>query len=46
MAKLVECVPNFSEGQRREVIEAIVGTARETPGSLQRFCCRKRIRYY
>ena len=32
MAKLVECVPNFSEGQRREVIEAIVGTARETPG--------------
>ena len=32
MAKLVECVPNFSEGQRREVIDAIVGTARETPG--------------
>ena len=32
MAKLVECVPNFSEGQRREVIEAIVGTARETSG--------------
>lgn len=26
--KLVECVPNFSEGQRREVIDAIVGEAR------------------
>ena len=23
MAKIVECVPNFSEGQRMEVIEAI-----------------------
>jgi len=23
MAKLVECVPNFSEGRRPEVIEAI-----------------------
>ena len=32
MGKLVECVPNFSEGQRKEVIEAIVGEARETPG--------------
>jgi glutamate formiminotransferase/formiminotetrahydrofolate cyclodeaminase len=26
--KLVECVPNFSEGRRREVIEAIVAEAR------------------
>jgi len=26
--KLVECVPNFSEGRRREVIDAIVGEAR------------------
>jgi len=26
--KLVECVPNFSEGKRREVIDAIVGEAR------------------
>lgn len=32
MAKLVECVPNFSEGQRAEVIEAIIGEARGTPG--------------
>lgn len=32
MAKLVECVPNFSEGQRREVIEAIIDQARNTPG--------------
>lgn len=28
MARLVECVPNFSEGRRPEVIEAIVGEAR------------------
>ena len=26
--KLVECVPNFSEGQRKDVINAIVGEAR------------------
>lgn len=26
--QLVECVPNFSEGKRKEVIEAIVGEAR------------------
>lgn len=26
--KLVECVPNFSEGKRKEVIDAIVGEAR------------------
>ena len=32
MAKLVECVPNFSEGQRAEVIEAIIDEARRTPG--------------
>ena len=32
MSKLVECVPNFSEGQRQEVIDAIIGAARETPG--------------
>lgn len=31
MAKLVECVPNFSEGRRPEVIEAIVGEARAVP---------------
>jgi glutamate formiminotransferase len=32
MAKLVECVPNFSEGRRTEVIEAIVGEARAVSG--------------
>lgn len=26
--KLIECVPNFSEGQRKKVIEAIVGASR------------------
>ncbi len=30
--KLVECVPNFSEGRRDEVIEAIVDQVRETEG--------------
>ncbi len=29
MGQLVECVPNFSEGRRREVIDAIVGAIRE-----------------
>ncbi len=32
MAKLVECVPNFSEGRRAEVIEAIVEEVRKIPG--------------
>ena len=32
MAKLVECVPNFSEGRRPEVIEAIVSEARAVAG--------------
>ena len=32
MAKLVECVPNFSEGRRPEVIEAIVGEVRQVNG--------------
>lgn len=31
MAKLVECVPNFSEGRRPEVIEAITGEVRNVP---------------
>lgn len=29
---LVECVPNFSDGRRQEVIAAIAGAAREVPG--------------
>ena len=32
MAKLVECVPNFSEGRRPEVIEAIVDEVRKVDG--------------
>ncbi len=31
MAKLVECVPNFSEGRRPEVIEAIAEEIRKVP---------------
>lgn len=30
--KLVECVPNFSEGRRKEVVEAIVREVREVEG--------------
>ena len=30
--ELVECVPNFSEGRRPEVIEAVVAAARAVPG--------------
>lgn len=32
MPKLVECVPNFSEGRRREVIEVIADEVRATEG--------------
>eukprot|EP01004_Peranema_trichophorum_P002685 NODE_1724_length_1835_cov_49.137266_g1463_i0.p1 GENE.NODE_1724_length_1835_cov_49.137266_g1463_i0~~NODE_1724_length_1835_cov_49.137266_g1463_i0.p1 ORF type:complete len:548 (-),score=132.68 NODE_1724_length_1835_cov_49.137266_g1463_i0:138-1781(-) len=32
MAKLVECVPNFSEGRNPSVIEAISAAIRDTPG--------------
>lgn len=31
--KLIECVPNFSEGRRPEVIEAIRAAIAETPGT-------------
>ncbi len=34
MAKLVECVPNFSEGRRPEVIEAILAEIKSVPGVL------------
>jgi glutamate formiminotransferase/formiminotetrahydrofolate cyclodeaminase len=30
--KLIECVPNFSEGRRREVINSIADAIRSTPG--------------
>lgn len=32
MAKLVECIPNFSEGRDTEVINALVETAKSVPG--------------
>lgn len=32
MAKLVECVPNFSEGRDKEIIEKIVDEVRKTEG--------------
>lgn len=32
MDPLVECIPNFSEGRRPEVVEAIVSAVRGTPG--------------
>lgn len=32
MSKLIECVPNFSEGRRPEVIEKIVGSVSRIPG--------------
>lgn len=30
--KIVECVPNFSEGRKRDVIDRIVDAVRQTPG--------------
>lgn len=32
MAKIVECIPNFSEGRNQEVIEALVAKAKSIPG--------------
>src|SRR5713226_1280615 len=33
MPQLVECVPNFSEGRRRDVIDAIADEVRTTAGA-------------
>ncbi|RJO65771.1 MAG: glutamate formimidoyltransferase [Myxococcales bacterium] len=33
MRQIVECVPNFSEGRRRDVIDAIAAAVRATPGA-------------
>lgn len=42
MAKLVECVPNFSEGRNKEVIEKIVDEVRKTDGvKLLDYCSDK-----
>src|SRR5256886_16263394 len=32
MADIVECVPNFSEGRRKEVVEAIAKSIASVPG--------------
>jgi glutamate formiminotransferase/formiminotetrahydrofolate cyclodeaminase len=32
MSRIVECVPNFSEGRRREVVDELVQAAAGTPG--------------
>lgn len=32
VGRLVECVPNISEGRRRDVIDAVVDAVRQTPG--------------
>lgn len=34
MARLVECVPNFSEGRRAEVVDALAEAVAKTPGVL------------
>ncbi len=31
MARLVECVPNFSEGRRKDVVDRIAQVAKDTP---------------
>lgn len=32
MAKIIECIPNISEGRRLDVVETIVGEVRKVPG--------------
>ncbi|MDR7451611.1 MAG: glutamate formimidoyltransferase [Armatimonadota bacterium] len=32
MARIVECVPNFSEGRREEIVQALAGAVRDTAG--------------
>ena len=32
MAKLIECVPNFSEGKNKEIIESIIDEVRKVEG--------------
>lgn len=34
MRKIVECIPNFSEGRRAEVIDKIVAAIKATPGAV------------
>ena len=32
MAKLVECIPNFSEGRDQAIIQGLVDVAKSVPG--------------
>ena len=32
MAKIVECIPNFSEGRNQAVIDGLAATAKSIPG--------------
>ena len=32
MARIVECIPNISEGRNAQVIEAVLNEVRSTPG--------------
>jgi len=34
MSKIIECVPNFSEGRDSKVIEAIAEAVKATPGAV------------
>jgi len=34
MSKIIECVPNFSEGRDKKIIDAIAGAVRATPGAV------------
>ena len=34
MEKIVQCIPNFSEGRRTDVLEALAETARSVPGAM------------
>ena len=34
MNKIIECVPNFSEGRNRETIDAIAEAVAQTPGCI------------
>ncbi len=33
MAAVIECVPNFSEGRRKDVVDKIVHSIRSVPGT-------------
>ena len=49
MAKILECVPNISEGRNKEVIEDVLDEVRKVPGvtlldyKIGRASCRERV---